>query len=481
MKETRMISFRRPEGHGLCLGRWLGVAAIITALFGARAGFAAESITLRDITFQIGQTSYRAPQIEFVGANLSEQQLGALFDARASAPLEKRLAELSATAVNVPELVAEWSSPGGRQSVTVRDLALQNVVSGKAASASTRAVRSEGAYLAMLGIGPVAITDLDLVLAARLYQHPSAIKEKDPDAVVGAVDINALDLRSQDGSIMHADRVSLSGVRALPSTDKDADAKSEPDDAQRYLSGVGTISFVGVGADIVTDQVGNERLKFSMKNATLATEHPYNGLPTDIALTIDDFRLIIPSLSQAQTARDLHDMGFDAVELSLQMSASWNEANSEVVSDVSLRVADAGSIALRARLGNVSKEAFSSAPAVAESASSKATVKSLVVAVKDAGLFERVLANEAHKENRTTEDMRRDFLVESGAAVASVLGTTPTAGVVARAVADFIKRPGELEISIKAKPRDGIGWADLSAAKLPADMSDKLNISARAR
>jgi len=476
-----MISFRRPEGHGLCLNYWLGVAAIITALLGGRAGFAAENVTLRDVTFQIGQTSYRAPQVEFIGANLNEQQLGALFDARASAPLDKRLAELSATAVNVHELVAEWSSPSGRQSVTVRDLALQNVVSGKAASVSTRAIRSEGSFMAMLGIGPIAITDLDLALAARLYQHPSTIKEKDSDAVVGALDLNGLDLRSQGGSIVHADRVSLSGVRALPSADKDADAKSEADDAQRYLSGVGTISFVGVGADIASDQVGTERLKFSMKNATLATEHPYNGLPTDVALTIDDFRLLVPSPSQAQTARDLHDMGYEAVELSLQMSASWNEANGEVISDVSLRAADAGSVTLRARLGNVTKEAFSSKPAVAEAASSKATVKSLVVAVKDAGLFERVLASEAHKENRTPEEVRRDFLFESGAAVASVLGTTPAAGAVARAVSDFIKRPGELEISIKAKPPDGIGWADLSGAKVPGDMSDKLNISARVR
>jgi hypothetical protein len=477
MKETRMISFRGREGHGL----WLGVAVIIAALLSAPACFAAESITLRDVTFQIGQTSYRAPRVEFIGANLNEQQLGALFDARASAPLDKRLAELSATAVNVPELTAEWSSPSGRQSVTVRDLALQNVVSGKAASVSTRAVRSEGSVVAMLSIGPIAITDFDLALAARVYQHPSAVKEKDPDAVVGALDLNALDLRSQGGSIVHADRVSLSGVRALPSADKDTDGKSEADDAQRYLSGVGTISFVGVGADIISDQVGNERLKFSMKNATLATEHPYNGLPTDIALTIDDFRVLIPSPSPAQTARDLHDMGYDAVELSLQMSASWNEANSEVVSDISLRAADAGVVTLRARLGNITKEAFSSKPAVAESASSKATVKSLVLAVKDAGLFDRVLANEAHKENRSTEDVRRDFVFESGAAVASVLGTTPAAGVVAKAVADFIKRPGELELSIKAKPPDGIGWGDLGGANLPADMSDKLSISARAR
>ncbi len=106
-----MIAFRRPEGHGLWFRRWLCVAAIITTLLGGRAGFAAENVTLRDVTFQIGQTSYRAPQVEFIGANLNEQQLGALFDARASEPLDKRLAELSATAVNIPELVAEWSSP----------------------------------------------------------------------------------------------------------------------------------------------------------------------------------------------------------------------------------------------------------------------------------------------------------------------------------------------------------------------------------
>jgi hypothetical protein len=475
-----MTSRCRPKGTGLCFRQWLVASAIIGTLLGTRAALAAENITLRDVTFQIGQTSYRARQVEFVGTNLTEQQLNALFDPRAPEPLDKRLVELSATAVNVPELVAEWSSTTGRQSVSVRDLALRNVVAGKAASASTRGARSEGSLMAMLGIGPISITDLDLALAARLYAQPSSIKEKDPDAVVGAVDIGALDLRSKGGSTVHADRISLSGLRAVPAPDK-ADGKSESDDAQQYLSGVGTIAFVGVGADIVSDQIGNERLKLSMKNATLATEHPYNGLPTDIALTIDDFRLLVPSPSQAQTARDLHEMGYDAVELSLQMTASWNEAKSEVVSDVSLHAADAGSVTLRARLGNISKDAFSSTPAVAEGASSKATVKSLVVSVKDAGLFERALTNEARKENRTAEEVRRDFQFESSAAVASVLGTTPAAAMVARAVGDFINHPGELEIGIRAKPQDGIGWADLSAAKLPADLSEKLMISARAR
>jgi hypothetical protein len=454
---------------------------MVVVLLGMHPILAAESITLRDVTFQIGQTSYRAPQIQFVGTNLTEQQLNALFDPRGTEPLEKRLAGLTASTVKVPELVAEWSSSTDRQSVTVRDLALQNVVAGKAASVSTRAARSEGSLAAMLNIGPIAVTDLDFALAARLYAHPGAVSEKDSDAVVGAVDVTALDLRSKAGSTLHADRISLSGVRALPAVDKEADAKSAAGDAQRYLAGVGTISFIGVGADIVSDQVGTERLKLSLKAASLATEHPYNGLPTDIALTVDDFRLHIPSPSQAQTARDLHDMGYDAVELSLQMSASWNEANSEVVSDISVHAADAGSVTLRARLGNVTKDAFSSTPAVAEAASSKVTVKSLVVSVKDAGLFGRVLANEARKENRTTEDVRQEFQLESGAAIASVLGTTSAAGAVARAVADFIKRPGELELSVKAKPADGIGWADLSGAKSPGDFGDKLTIGARAR
>jgi hypothetical protein len=467
----------RQYGGGFCNRLVLSVALL--ALPGA-PGHAADNVTLRNVTFQIDQTTYRLAQIEFVGVNQSQQQLSALFDPGAPEPLAARLAILSADAVNIPELIAEWSAPEGRQTVTLRGLSLTNVAAGRAARASADAARGEGTFLALVNTGPVAITDLDLALAARLYGQGPAAMSKDSDAVVGALDLNGIDVRTKNGSGVHADRLSLSGVRALPTGTQDADARPSASNAQRYLSGVGTVSFAGVRADIISGEAIDERLKVSIRSASLATEHPYNGLPTDIALAIDDLKLLIPSSSQS--GRDLLGVGYDTIDASLRMSASWNEAMSEVVSDIALRVRDAGSIALRATLGNVTKEAFSSTPAVAEAASNKVTVKALAASLNDAGLLDRLITNEARKQKRSADEIRSDLLFESGTAIVSMLGTSRDGAALSKAVTDFIRKPGQLEIAVKTRPPEGLAWTDLvAAAAAPAEIADKLAITARAR
>jgi hypothetical protein len=458
---------------------------VVTALFstiGADCGRAAGNVTLQNIAFQIADTSYRMPRIEFVGVNLGQQQLSALFDPRAREPLPARIATLSANAVNVPELVVEWSLSNGRQSATIRGLSLQNVTAGKAASVSISAVRSEGALIDLATIGPIAITDLDLALAARLHDERSGPIDKDQDAVVGAIDFNVIDVRTKSGSTVHTDRMSVSSMRALPAAPKEPDGRPDASDAQRYLSGVGTVSLAGVRADLVAGDSGNEPLKLSLKSASLTSEHPYNGLPTDIGFTIDDLKILLPSNSDASAIRDLRELGYDTIDLSLQMSASWNEAKSEVVSDVAVRLGNAGSVALRATIGNVGKDAFSSTPAVAEAASSKATVKLLAISFNNDGLFDKLLASEARKQRRPADDIRKDFLSEAEAVIVTMLGTSPDVATVRKAIADFINHPGELEIAIKVKAPGGIAWTDVvAAAALPAELLDKLYITARAK
>jgi hypothetical protein len=467
----------RQHGGGLCSR--LVPLVVALAVLGAAPSHAADNVTLQNVTFQIGQTTYRLAQIEFVGVNQSQQQLSALFDAGTPEPLATRLAALSADAINIPELIAEWSSGDGRTTVTVRGLSLMNVAAGRAARASAAAARGEGTFLTLVSTGPVALTDLDLALAARLYaQGPAATK--DSDAVVGALDLNGIDVRTKNGSTVHSDRVSLSGVRALPTGDQDPDGRSAAGNAQRYLSGIGTLSFAGVRADIISGEAVDERIKVSVRIASLATEHPYNGLPTDIALAIEDFKLLIPSSSQS--GRDLLGIGYDTIDASLRMSASWNEAMSEVVSDIALRVRDAGSIALRATLGNVTKDAFSSTPAVAEAASNKVTVKALAVSLNDAGLLDRLIANEARKQKRSPDEIRSDMLFESGTAIVSLLGTSHDGAALSKAVTDFIRKPGQLEITIKSRPPEGLAWTDLvGAAAAPPELADKLAITARAK
>jgi hypothetical protein len=118
--------------------------------------------------------------VEFVGANLDRQQLHALFAADGAQPLHERLAALSARAVNVPELTAEWSSTEGRQTVSVRDLSLQNVVAGKAARVSASEVTSEGAFIASVAIGSLGLTDLNFAMAARIYADGAGPVTKTP-------------------------------------------------------------------------------------------------------------------------------------------------------------------------------------------------------------------------------------------------------------------------------------------------------------
>jgi hypothetical protein len=451
--------------------RALHSCLVLGVLIGALPGTAgaADNITLQNIVFQIGAATYRLPQVEFVGPNLDREQLSALFDQNTREDAPKRLKALTATAVNIPELVAELSLPDGRQTVIIRGLSLQNVAAGRATRVSGSGLTSEGDLVALASVGAIAMTDFDFGRAADLYTAQSPTHDKDSDPIVGALDLNLIDIRTRKGSTVHADRFSISGVRALP-----AGADADSSDARHYISGVGTASLAGVTADVASDEVG-ERLKIAVGNATLATEHPYNGLPTDISFTVDDLAVAIPEGAQATTARDLRDMGYEALRGSMQFTASWNEAANQMVGDLTLRMRDAGSIAVRATVGNVTKEAFSSTPAIAEAAGSKATVKALAVSVSDGGLFERLIANEARKQGRSRAEIRSEFAAQSEDVVASLFGAFPEVVDVRKAVLDFIQHPGELEIAVKTRSPAGMTWADLIAAlATPAVIADKL-------
>jgi hypothetical protein len=438
------------------------------------AALAADSITLENIVFQIGTATYRLPHIEFVGPNLDREQLSALFDQNAREGSPKRLAALSATAVNIPELVAEWSFPEGRQAVIIRGLSLQNVAAGRATRVSSTGLTSEGDLVALASVGPIAVSDLDFGRAADLYSAQSPPHDKDSAPIVGALDLNLIDIHTRKGSSVRADRFSISGMRVLPAPSADADSS----DARQYISGVGTASLAGVTADVASDEVVGERLKIAVGNATLSTEHPYNGLPTDISFTVDDLAVGIPEGAQATTARDLRDMGYETLRGSMQFTASWNEAASQMVGDCTLRMRDAGSIAVRATMGNVTKETFSSTPAIAEAAGSKATVKAFAISISDGGLFERLIANEARKQGRSRDEIRGEFAAQWESAVASLFGAFPEALDVRRAILDFIQHPGELEIAAKTKSPAGITWADLIATlATPAAIADKLILS----
>jgi hypothetical protein len=95
-------------------------------------------------------------------------------------------------------------------------------------------------------------------------------------------------------------------------------------------------------------------------------------------------------------------------------------------------------------------------------------------------LFERVLAQEAKKQKKTPEDLRREYGMAAAIAVPSILGNSASAKAVGQAVARFVAKPGRLNISARTKDPAGLGFADVAAAAEPAALLEKLEITATA-
>ena len=174
-------------------------------------------------------------------------------------------------------------------------------------------------------------------------------------------------------------------------------------------------------------------------------------------------------------------MGYGNLDLSFATTASWNEPGSElVVREISVRGNEMGSATLRGVLANVGRDVFNPDTAVALVALAGATARNLDLTLENKGLFERVMAQAAVKQRKSSEDLRREYGMAAAIAVPSILGNSTAAKTVGQAVARFVAKPGRLNISARAKDPAGLGLADFVATPEPAALLDKLEVTATA-
>jgi hypothetical protein len=144
------------------------------ALQGIGAG---ETVTLDDVTLDLGFATYRMPKVEFSGSSLARAELMSLFDKNASEPLAARVGRLSAKEIRVPELVVEQTFANQRQTTRYRNIVVAEVAKGRIASAT-----SESGTMEMKGgkspgsgtMGRLTVTDVDAAEAARIYAEKAA-------------------------------------------------------------------------------------------------------------------------------------------------------------------------------------------------------------------------------------------------------------------------------------------------------------------
>jgi hypothetical protein len=147
---------------------------------------------------------------------------------------------------------------------------------------------------------------------------------------------------------------------------------------------------------------------------------------------------------------------------------------------MSVRAANMGNATLTGTIGHVPRDVFHADSTIAAVALVGVTAQSLDLTIQNDGLFERIIAREAKRQQRPPEELRRDYGIAAAIGVPAALGNSGAAKTVGSAIARFVAKPGRLTIQAKVKDGTGIGLADLAAGADPAAMLDRIEVTARA-
>jgi hypothetical protein len=295
-----------------------------------------------------------------------------------------------------------------------------------------------------------------------------------------------MDIETNEGKVRIASLAStgfsykdtIKGLRSLGEKPLD---KLEAAELRRLIPTFGTIRLAGL--DIVPNGngklPGTQKIRLGIKDMEITADKPLNGIPTNVRVALDHMTSELPPDTNEDGSKELLAMGYKALDVSLATAASWNEPGSEIVlREVSVRGTDMGSALLRGVIGNVGKEVFDVDPAVAMVAVIGATARNLELRVENNGLFERLLAQQAKKQGKSAEDLRREYGVAAAAVIPALLGNSPNAKSLGQAIGRFVAKPGRLTISARTKDPAGIGFSDVAVSPDPAAILDKLEITA---
>ncbi|VFU07971.1 hypothetical protein [Methylocella tundrae] len=213
-------------------------SALLPPIAAALAGTG--SASAEDVVIETGLATYKIKKIELSGASISNSDLLALFDAKAAKPLAERLAALSAAAITIPEMTVESKVGAATQKLTYRDIALNSLVNGKAASASAAGASFSlsnpqsgdvgGAY------GPMSAKDIDLVLGARILTETRDRADAPKLPLYNSLAINGFHLGNAHFDL-DVKNLTVGAVKARPELKQQVDANTVEAQPQRTAKG----------------------------------------------------------------------------------------------------------------------------------------------------------------------------------------------------------------------------------------------------
>jgi hypothetical protein len=259
-------------------------------------------------------------------------------------------------------------------------------------------------------------------------------------------------------------------------------------DYKRLIPKLGTIRLQGLAVE--GPETGSPRrtgppqtFRAALKSFELGVASQLDGIPTALKFGAEELAAPLPTNSREQGVRDLIAMGYKDINLSWLADLAWQKDSRQIdVKALNVSAKDMLSASITAQIGNISAEAFSTDMALAQVAWLSASAQRLTLNVQNFGGFEKILAREAGKANKTPDALRREWGTLAALALPAILGDSDGAKALTAAVSRFVARPGTLDVDLKARLPGGVGLADAVAVMgAPQALFDKIEVTASAK
>ena len=207
-----------------------------------------------------------------------------------------------------------------------------------------------------------------------------------------------------------------------------------------------------------------------------------NGLPSEIALALDDATLPLPpELSAGPAAGEIAARGITEINSDTHLKLHWDEPSNTIIVDELLSDADQFfRINVTGTIGNATPALFSDNEQEAMTAGMGLTVKDLTVDIEDRGFYGMVLAISAAEGGQPLQATRTALSGMVQGMTLAILGSDETSLQAVGELGKFLSGANsKVSITLTAKDGAGFSLADLSALeKDPTVLAGKVTVTA---
>jgi hypothetical protein len=206
-------------------------------------------------------------------------------------------------------------------------------------------------------------------------------------------------------------------------------------------------------------------------------------VPTRIDYALSGFRMPVPVDSKDQGLQTLRELGIDVIDLSMKVKGTWDEAKTRfIVDDVNADMGKMAKIGLKAEIGNIPRPIFESPMTAWTYTLLGANAQSLSFGIENRGGIDKLIAKTAKDQKKTPEQFKMELSAIAPAMIGMYLGGHPDGPALSDALTKFVRTPGTLTITLRAKTPGGLTAMELMAAgENPGALLQKLKIEAEAK